>query len=300
MPNTKPDFSIIIPVLNEEICLPRLLADLTKQTFQNFEVIVVDGHSDDNTIKNSSTYQSTLSNITFLNSPIRQVCHQRNIGAAKAKADLILFMDADNRLPKYFLQGIKYQVEVHDPDIFTTYLFPDSKNRSDAAIATIVNLYTDLTKNSSKMSLTEAFIGFKNEVFQKLNGFSEKVMWGEGSELYSRAHKLGYKVTVFTHPHYQFSFRRLKKLGTFRTARASAQLELARLLQIKLSPDQTGNLYPMKGGQIFRKNHKLSVLDRFLNNPNSFNEFTSDLIEKLNREPKFITQIKKSLTNFLE
>jgi glycosyltransferase involved in cell wall biosynthesis len=300
MPKSKPVFSIIIPALNEEICLPQLLEDLSAQSFRDYEVIVVDGHSDDQTVAKAQALSSQLPYLNLINSDKRQVCIQRNLGAEHSRGEYLLFMDADDRLPSYFLQGIKYQVEVHHPDIFTTFMRPDSRNRSDLAIATIVNIYTDLTKNSSQMSLTEAFIGFKAEVFKKIQGFSEKVMWGEGSELYHRAYNLGYHVNVFTHPRYQFSFRRLKKLGTFRTARASAQLELARLLRIKISPDKTVNLYPMKGGQLFRKNQQLSTLDRFLSNPTSFSAFTNELIARLNREPKFITQLKKSLNGFLE
>jgi len=47
---TKPFFSIIIPALNEEKYLPHLLDDLTKQTFRDFEVILVDGNSSDATV----------------------------------------------------------------------------------------------------------------------------------------------------------------------------------------------------------------------------------------------------------
>jgi len=46
----KPYFSIIIPTLNEERYLPKLLEDLLNQTEKNFEVIVVDGKSTDKTI----------------------------------------------------------------------------------------------------------------------------------------------------------------------------------------------------------------------------------------------------------
>ena len=41
--------SIIIPAFNEEKYLPKLLITLSKQTFTNFEVIVVDGNSEDKT-----------------------------------------------------------------------------------------------------------------------------------------------------------------------------------------------------------------------------------------------------------
>ncbi|MDO8269590.1 MAG: glycosyltransferase, partial [Candidatus Levybacteria bacterium] len=42
-------FSVIIPALNEEKLLPRLLEELKKQTDKNFEVILVDANSTDRT-----------------------------------------------------------------------------------------------------------------------------------------------------------------------------------------------------------------------------------------------------------
>ena len=45
----KRNFSVIIPTLNEERYLQKLLQDLTKQQDKNFEVVIVDGNSEDNT-----------------------------------------------------------------------------------------------------------------------------------------------------------------------------------------------------------------------------------------------------------
>lgn len=45
----KPLFSVIVPTLNEERILPNLLNSLSNQSFKNFELIVVDGNSQDKT-----------------------------------------------------------------------------------------------------------------------------------------------------------------------------------------------------------------------------------------------------------
>ena len=119
-------FSIVIPTLNEEKYLPLLLRDLTEQTFTKFEVIVVDGNSDDQTIKEAQKFKNklTLKTITVKK---RQVGFQRNIGAKKTRAPWVIFMDADNRLPNYFLQGAKYQLDKHpEVDLFSFWF--DDKN----------------------------------------------------------------------------------------------------------------------------------------------------------------------------
>ncbi|MFH1244651.1 MAG: glycosyltransferase, partial [bacterium] len=56
MATKKPFFSLIIPALNEAKYLPLLLDDLSKQTFLDFEVIVVDGNSDDQTVAKAKSF----------------------------------------------------------------------------------------------------------------------------------------------------------------------------------------------------------------------------------------------------
>ena len=50
------DISIVIPTLNEEKALPNLLGDLSRQTSDNFEIIVSDGNSDDKTLEIAKRY----------------------------------------------------------------------------------------------------------------------------------------------------------------------------------------------------------------------------------------------------
>jgi glycosyltransferase involved in cell wall biosynthesis len=115
----KPFFSVIIPALNEEKYLPLLLADLTKQTISDFEVIVIDGVSKDKTVEKAKLFKNKLPSLTILTSSVRNVSVQRNMGAQKALGKYLLFNDADNRLPEYFLEGIKYQLHVKPLDLFT-------------------------------------------------------------------------------------------------------------------------------------------------------------------------------------
>ena len=56
----RPFFSIIIPSLNEEKYLPLLLEDLSQQTFKSFEVIIIDGKSEDKTIELAKTFNKKL------------------------------------------------------------------------------------------------------------------------------------------------------------------------------------------------------------------------------------------------
>src|SRR3989339_724465 len=127
----KPFFSIIIPALNEEKYLSLLLSDLSNQTLRDFEVIVVDGKSEDKTVKIAKSFSDKLPSLEVVSSNVRHVCTQRNLGSKKASGKYLIFSDADNRLPEFFLVGIKYKIELLNADLITPWFKPDKANRSN-------------------------------------------------------------------------------------------------------------------------------------------------------------------------
>jgi len=248
--NQIPFFSLVIPALNEERYLPILLSDLKNQTFTDFEVIIVDGKSDDKTVQKSQKFNSYFP-LKIISSSKRNVSFQRNLGAKEAKSDWIVFMDADNRLPKYFLQGIKYRIEKSDPDFFTTYIRPDSTHQLDKGVARIVNLYFEAQKNTQKPSAMESLFGCKKTAFNKIRGFNPNIKWGEGTDLLFKAKKKHFKFYVYKDPIYTYSFRRLRSQGKIKTTRTMAKLFLNQLFNKPLTDKKISQLYPMKGGSFF-------------------------------------------------
>jgi glycosyltransferase involved in cell wall biosynthesis len=251
----KPSLSIIIPTLNEEKYLPKLLKDLSQQTFQDFEVIVVDGTSEDKTVQKAQSFKKTL-NLFCLTNQKRNVCYQRNHGAKQASADWLVFMDADNRIPPYFLQGIKYRIDLNEADVFTTYLEPDSSHQLDIAIAKAVNVYTLAQKTTKKPVAMESLFIIKKSLHKKLGGFDETVKWGEGTVLLTKVIKHKYIFQVYKDPTYIFSFRRLRAQGKLKMTRSLIQLLFNQAQNKSLSSEEMSHIYPMKGGKFFENTDK--------------------------------------------
>ncbi len=249
----QPFFSIIIPTLNEAATLPILLNDLLCQTWKDFEVIVVDANSKDKTAKKAEMFRFKLPHLQVIPSQQRNVAHQRNLGAKNATANWLIFMDADNRIPPCFLQGIKYRLELTHPDILSTWFQVDSTDAKDQAIATIVNLYIEIQKTTKKPSVLESMICFKKDTFLRLGGFDTSLTWGEGGELLERAAGKRLHLEVVRDPKYTYSLRRLRTQGTLKSTRNIARLELGRLLSKRVSLEKTKSLYPMEGGTYFQK-----------------------------------------------
>lgn len=246
-----PKFSIIIPTLNEAKTIGGLLGDLKGQSYRDFEVIVADAQSEDETVVAARAFEPDLPKLTVVISPKRNVSFQRNHGAEQAEGEWLVFMDADNRIAPHFMLGIAYRVEMAKPEIMVTHLRPDSEDRKDLALTTLINTYIEVQKSTKNPYCLESMMVFERSVFDKIGGFNEEVPWGEGNHLLRQAAKKGIYLTIFKDPSYVYSLRRLRSQGKLKLARNVAQIELSRLIGREISRKKAVELYPMKGGNFF-------------------------------------------------
>lgn len=258
MNQPSPFFSIVIPCLNEEKYLPRLLKDLSKQSFTDFEVIVVDGQSEDKTVSKAKEF--TELNLRVVTSTTRHVSYQRNLGAKQAQAEWLIFFDADNQLPHFFLEGVKYNLTKKETDSFTTYIKPDTRYPQDKAIANIANIGIVASISISQPAAFGAMIGVKKKVFNKVKGFDEQINFQEDMEFVRRVMKAGYKFRIYQDPYIFFSFRRFRREGTLNMIRKFTKLQLNSLTKSQLSPETE---YPMLGGSYYEQNKNKASLARF-------------------------------------
>ena len=97
-----PFFSVIIPVYNRAHRLPYVLESLKHQTFQDFETIIVDDASTDNSYQVALDYDLPKK-IVLKNEKNSERCITRNKGIAVAKGQYICFLDSDDyHLPEHF------------------------------------------------------------------------------------------------------------------------------------------------------------------------------------------------------
>ncbi|KKT40749.1 hypothetical protein A3K29_00360 [Candidatus Collierbacteria bacterium RIFOXYB2_FULL_46_14] len=244
---SKPFFSVIIPALNEEKYLPLLLADLAKQTTHDYEVIVIDGVSKDRTVEKAKSFKNKLPLLTILSSSVRNVSVQRNMGAKQATGKYLLFNDADNRLPEYFLEGLKYQLHVKPLDLFTCWFNPDSTTASDKAVASYMNIIVETASLLNQPAAYGALIGCRKSIFKNIGGFNREVGFAEDTEFVNRGHHKGYTFDIIREPRYIYSFRRFRKMGKLKMLQKYAVLNLKFLTNQKVNQKKE---YPMGGGYL--------------------------------------------------
>jgi glycosyltransferase involved in cell wall biosynthesis len=220
-----PFFSIVIPALNEEKYLPKLLGDLVQQTYPDFEVIIVDGKSEDKTVEKVKTFAKKL-NLKIVTSEKRNVSFQRNLGAKNAKTDWIIFMDADNSLPDYFLDGIRYHIAETKCDCFTTYCDPDTDDVADKLLAQTMNVILDASHFLELPNVWGQMIGITKKGFTKVGGFDIVHIPFEDRVFIRTAFKKGLNFQVFKDPKYIFSTRRYQKKGRLKQIQQYLELNL--------------------------------------------------------------------------
>jgi glycosyltransferase involved in cell wall biosynthesis len=111
----EPVFSVIIPTFNRAHVLKRSIDSVLKQSYQNFELIIVDDHSTDDTQELIKNYQDQLTSFQTSGDINQGVSKARNLGIKNARGKYIAFLDSDDEwLPeKLKLQYDYFQNHPH-------------------------------------------------------------------------------------------------------------------------------------------------------------------------------------------
>ena len=88
--------SVIVPVYNLETCLPMCLDSILRQTFSDFELILVDDGSADGSLAVCQEYQEKDNRIRLLHQENGGVSSARNTGLNHAVGQYISFVDGDD------------------------------------------------------------------------------------------------------------------------------------------------------------------------------------------------------------
>lgn len=98
----KPELSIIIPCYNSEKTLEETLFSIINQKFQNWEAIIINDGSVDNSEKIALKFVRKDSRFKYFKTENTGLGAARNLGLSKADGNFILPLDSDNKIGKYF------------------------------------------------------------------------------------------------------------------------------------------------------------------------------------------------------
>ena len=95
-PVVLPRVSVVIPAYNAQETLARTLESLRAQNYRNWEAVVVDDGSSDDTAGIAEDYAGKDERIRFVLGLRMGVSIARNVGLSRARAEWILFLDSDD------------------------------------------------------------------------------------------------------------------------------------------------------------------------------------------------------------
>ena len=100
--DSTPKISVVIPVYNQARLLKHTLESFKRQTFQDFEIIVVDDASTDKSYDVAKEYAAKV----FKNVSNKGPAYNRNLGSKVAEADIIAFIDSDCIADERWLENL--------------------------------------------------------------------------------------------------------------------------------------------------------------------------------------------------
>ena len=199
-----PKISVIVPAYNAEKTIVKTMESLKNQSFKDFEVIIVNDHSIDDTMKVAEKYYKNV----FKNEGKKGPAGARNTGIKKAKSENLAFIDADCFADKDWLKNLYEELKneevvmgnVKIPE--SNYLgnsisllgFPAGANLGFEKVWRVKNGYTD--------HITSCNFGIKKSVFIKNGLFDDSFPYagGEDPEFSIRIFKNGVKIKYSAEP----------------------------------------------------------------------------------------------------
>ncbi len=203
--------SIIIPTMNEEEHLGKLLDSIKEQKLDNYEVIIADNGSNDKTLKIAKEYGCK---ITKGGLPARG----RNNGAKIAKGQLFLFLDSDVYFSEKVLPRVLKEFKKRKLKIATFFLIPSGSGKKQKMSKFFFTFFYNVPILLLEKVLPHAAMGIliERKMFQKLNGYNEEITLAEDHDLARRAGKLG-KYGILKSGKLSVSDRRFVKEGWLKT-----------------------------------------------------------------------------------
>ena len=201
----RPRFSVIVPLYNKEAYVRRTLESVIAQTYKDFECIVVDDGSTDNSLAvvKECVEQFRIYNFKFqiLSQKNVGVAAARNNGVAKSKGEYVCFLDADDWWEPTWIEEMDRLIkEYPDAGLYATNYVYYKPGKTHVAL-NLERGYMNYPEAyvHGEMPVTSITTCMSRKVFDEMGGFPVGIKLGEDFLLWAKT-ALQYKVAFCEKP----------------------------------------------------------------------------------------------------
>ena len=206
----KPKFSIIVPLYNKVGYVRKALESIAVQTFRNFELVIINDGSTDESLNFVNNFVRTSERMKELSSERVQIITQanagvavaRNNGVAKSKGEYVCFLDADDWWEPNFLEEMDRLIkEYPDAGLYVTNYVYYKPGKTHVALKLergYIN-YPEAYLHSKAMPVWTGATCMPRKVFDEMGGFPVGIKLGEDFLLWAKT-ALHYPVAFLEKP----------------------------------------------------------------------------------------------------
>lgn len=182
-----PTVSVVIPAYNAAIYLPKTIESILQQSFQDFEILVVNDGSTDDTVKHVSSF--TDCRVKLINQENQGCATARNTGVLAAKGEYIAFLDSDDLWEPTKLEK---QVQCLDknPDFGLVYTWVDFSDREAKPTGKVRKVFAEGNVFQEMLTCNVVSCGsvplVRRECFDTIGLFDTDLWTAEDKDLWLR------------------------------------------------------------------------------------------------------------------
>jgi len=198
--------SVIVPMRDEAAHILECLHSLLHQTLARgtYEVIVVDGQSEDASADLVRNLQTDAANIVLLQNPSRTMPAGMNMGLRHARGDVIIVAGAHTVYPAEYIEKSLYFLAKTGAQVVGGPLITVSSRDTFAGrmIATLLSCRFGVGDSAFRTRLKDGFVdtvpfgAYRREVFEQVGGYNERLVRIQDHELHSRIRQNGGRIYI--------------------------------------------------------------------------------------------------------